>query len=256
MALTFEYAITAVQADCSTNTLTDNTVYGNGEAERHQRANYVIAAKKAVDGTPSYLEMDNSAAHNTTGSITLDDYVPDEIVFPTAKDGWYQFFILSCPIYAGATDYQAESVVGESNDYSVVYYDSNDANEGFYKCLTANGPSNGGDVLPGADPAVWEPLSIAATDAEATWLPIIDNTQIDTAEHNDIVTCYAENCMTRLLEEAVDEGLCKDCDQFGKIHAYMRVDILVNGANAMNYQEKQSEAEEILRFLENYCASC
>ena len=255
MALTFEYAITAVQADCSTNTLTDNTVYGNGEDERHQRANYVIASKNDVSGSPSYLAIDNSAAHNTTGQVTLDDYVPDEIVFPTTQDGWYQFFILSCPIYSGLVDYQAETTPGTSNDYSVIYYDSNDADEGFYKCLAANGPGTS-VVAPGSDPATWELLSIASEDAVATWVPIIDNTQIDTHEHNDVVSCYAEDCMTRLLEIAVDEGLCKDCDQFGKIHAYMRVDILVNGMLAKNYEEKQAEAEEIARFLENYCASC
>jgi hypothetical protein len=253
MALTFEYAITAVQSDCSTNTLSDATVYGNGEDERHQRANYVIASKNDTAGTPSYITIDNSAAHNISGQADLNDYVPDEIIFPTAVDGWYQFFILSCPLYAGSTDYQAETVVGDSNDFSVVYYVTDNT---FYKCLTANGPSNGGDVLPGADPLVWEALSVASTDTVATWVPIIDNTQIDTHQHDDLVTCYAENCMVRLLETAVDEGLCKDCDQFGKIHAYMRVDILVNGANAKNYENKLAEAEEIARFLENYCASC
>ena len=251
MALIFEYAITGVQSDCSNNYLTDNTVYGNGEDERHQRANYVIASKMDVEGTPTYIEMDNSAAHNITGESVLDDYVPDVITFPSANDGWYQFFVLSTQIYSGSIDYVAEVTPGVSNDYSVIYYDTDDK---FYKCLTNNGPGSS-VVAPGSDPAVWLELSIDSTDMEATWVPIIDNTTIDTHEHNDVVTCYAENCMVRLLETAVDEGLCKDCDQFGKIHSYMRVDILVNGANAKNYEEKQAEAEEIARFMEDYCAS-
>ena len=252
MALIFEYAITGVQSDCSNNFLTDNTVYGNGEDERHQRANYIIASKMDVEGTPTYISIDNSAAHNITGESVLDDYVPDVITFPSANDGWYQFFVLSTQIYAGSTDYTAETIA-DANDYNVIYYDTDDK---FYKCLTDNGPTYGGDVLPGSDPAVWLELSIEAADVLATWVPIIDNTTIDTHEHNDVVTCYAENCMVRLLEKAVDEGLCKDCDQFGKVHSYMRVDILVNGANAKNYEEKQAEAEEIARFLEDYCSSC
>jgi hypothetical protein len=251
MALIFEYAISGVQSDCSNNFLTDNTVYGNGEDERHQRANYVIASKNDVEGTPAYIEIDNSVAHNETGDPVLDDYVPDVITFPTAKDGWYQFFILSAQIYSNGIDYVAETVA-DANDYSVIYYDTDDK---FYKCLADNGPSSS-VVAPGSDPDVWLELSIEPADVEATWVPIIDNTTIDTHEHNDVVTCRSENCMVRLLEKAVDEGLCKDCDQFGKVHSYMRVDILVNGANAKNYEEKQAEAEEIARFLEDYCASC
>lgn len=248
MALTFEYAITAVQADCSTNTLTDNTVYGNGELERHQLANYVIASKNAVDGTPTYLEIDNTAARNISGLAVLDDYVPSTIVFPTAKDGWYQFTILSVELYATGIDYVAGTGL---SDCSVVY---DPADNNFYYCVQNNGVSTV-EISPSADDGSYWTL-IALTD-QTTWLGLIDNTQLyATHQHNDVVTCYAENCMTRLLEEAVDEGLCKDCDQFGKIHAYMRVDILVNGANAKNYEEKQDEAEEIARFLENYCASC
>ena len=248
MALTFEYAITAVQTDCSTNTLTDNTVYGNGELERHQLANYVIASKNAVDGTPSYLTVDNLSARNTSGLADLNNYVPSEIVFPTAKDGWYQFIILSAEMYSNATDYVAGTGF---SDCSVVYDPADDT---FYYAVQNNGPSSTVQGPASDDGTYWVALDLEDT---TTWLSLVDNTQLyATYEHNDVVSCYSENCMARLLEDSVDEGLCKDCDQFGQINSYMRVDILVNGMNAKNYEEKQAESEEIARFLENYCASC
>lgn len=275
MALQFEFAITAVQADCSENTLTDNTVYGNGELERDQVANFVVAAKMDVAGTPSYLDIDDynavttsSATHNTTGSLVLDDYVPTSLVFPTAKDGWYQFLILSFPLYDNAVQY----TVGTSQaDRSLVYYDSGDANEGFYYCISTPGGT-------GVDPtttANWAKLStgytsvalsdnvannIVSTDTtynDSAMLAYIDNsTLVSTVEHNDLVTCYGEDCLTEQLEKAVEGNMCKDCDEILAKKTWQKLDVLINGAYAKNYQDKSAEAEEIMRYVEDICSSC
>lgn len=252
MALTFEYAITAVQADCSGNTLTDNTVYGNGELERHQLATYIIAAKMDVEGTPTYITMDNTAPVNTTGQADLNDYVPTTIPFSTSADGWYQFFMVQVEFYTTSS-----YVAGTGFADCSVVYDTTDGN--FYYCVQDN---TGGAQPPNTDDGTYWvqlPLTDDTTIVPTNWLSIVqnDNTQVyDIHQHDDIVTCRAENCLVRLLESAVDEGLCKDCNEFFKIKDYMKIDVLVNGANAKNYEDKQSEAEEILRFIEDYCAKC
>jgi hypothetical protein len=290
MALEFEFAISAVQADCSENTLTDNTVYGNGELERHQMANFVVAAKMDVEGTPSYLDIDtynqvttSSATHNTTGEAVLDDYVPTAFTFPTTKDGWYQFLVLSFPEYSASADY----VVGTSQaDRSLIYYDSGDSWEGFYYCIQNNGaastvvaPDHTVGVEGNDGTLYWTKLATTSASVnladdvanniayvanttdftynDGAMLAYVDNsTLVDTTEHNDLVTCYGEDCLTTQLQVAVDKNLCKDCDELMEIKKWQRLDVLINGAYAKNYQEKSAEAEEIMRFVEDYCASC
>lgn len=248
MALTYEFAITAYQADCSANTLTDNTVYGNGELERHQMANYLIASKMDVAGTPTYLTVDNTGARNTTGEADLNNYVESTWEFPTVTDGWYQFIVLSVPLYSNATDYQAGT---SATDQDIVFYTTDNT---FYKCIQDNGPGTT-VVAPGSDTAYWVALDI--TDTETTWVPYIDNTQIlATSQHDDLVTCRAEDCLAEALEKAVDAGLCKDCDEPMQIKKWQRIDVLLNGALAKNYQEKMAEAEEIVRGIEDFCGSC
>lgn len=248
MAIKYEFSIIAYQADCSANTLSDNTVYGNGELERHQMANFVIGSKMDVEGTPTYLSLDNSTSHNISGELDLNDYVPSTISFPTTKDGWYQFLILSIPLYSNLIDYTAGT---GNSDCSVVY---NEADDTFYKCIQANGPGTS-VVAPESDPTYWTALSLDAV--ESTWVPLIDNTQLlATTEHNDLVTCRSEDCLAEQLEAAVDAGLCKDCNEPTLIKKWQRIDVLLNGALAKNYQEKMAEAEEIIRGIEDFCKSC
>ena len=246
MALTYDFHISAYQADCSTNTVTEDTVYGNGEAERDTMANYIIGAKMDVDETPTYIDVVNDAPLNTSGSSDLDDYVPSEWIFPTAKDGWYRFNVLSIPLYSNAVDY----VVGSGDSDVSIVYDASE--EQFYRCIQNNGP--GSSVQAVTETAYWQLLDY--TDNEA-FVPFIDNTTlIASTIYDDLVTCYGEDCLVRELQEAVKAGLCKDCKEYTDIKSYHRVDILINGALAKNYQDKMAEAEEIMRFVEDFCSSC
>lgn len=261
MALEFEFAITAVQADCSENTLTDNTVYGNGELERHQLANYTVAAKMDVEGTPSYLTLGTHDFRNTTGLAVLDDYVPTSFTFPTTKDGWYQFLVVSAEMYLNTTTYTAGTVVGEEYKDGSIVYDPADGN--FYYCIQNN--DNGNQQSPSGTTGYWTLISTDFTVVanQTVWLGIISGTDgtgnpnvFNIHEHNDLVTCYGEDCLTEQLEKAVDGNMCKDCDEILAKKTWQKLDVLINGAYAKNYQERSAEAEEIMRYVEDICASC
>ena len=234
--LVFDLHITAVQADCSTNTLTDDTVYGGANPLRSVVYNYLIGTKMDVESVPTYIAIDNTIPATVT-----------EWAFPTTNDGWYQFFLLSASAWASGA-YTAATTVNEvvQNDASVVFYVTDGY---FYKCIV----DTVSNEVP-TDTDFW--IQLDPLLPESNFVPLIDNTTIDTHQHDNLVTCYGEECLAGELEKAVAAGLCKDCKEYADIKSYQRLDVLINGAYAKNYVDKMIDAEEIMRFVEDFCASC
>jgi hypothetical protein len=169
--------------------------------------------------------------------IQVDDFLTIvEWQFNTEQDGWYQFTLLSVPIWDISTAYTKETSVGAS-DEDVVYYDTT---KKFYKCITDDTGTAPDDV---GGNLIWEEI----TDFET----LVDKTTIDVYIQDDLVSSKHEQVLNEQLDIAVQKDFCKECLDFKEIEKYARIGLMLDGAYALNYVDRSSEMEQVERFIED-----
>lgn len=222
---TFELEISAVSA------LTDFAKIKDVTADYPNRAlvgNYILIWKMDVNGQ---IVADVSP-------VQANDFLTIlEWQFDTAQDGHYKFTLLSVPIWDIAEACTKETVAG-ANDATIRYYDTTKT---FYKCIlndTGTAPDDPGGSL------IWEEIS--------DFSEIIDNTSIDTHEHNDLITSKHEQVFNEKVDKVVQQvAFCDDCSSFKEIEIYTKVAVLLDGAQSLNYVDRSSDMERVERFVEN-----
>ena len=220
MALEQKLSLTALSADCATQTWTDETVYGGAELLRNQLAIFVVGYKK---GLPDEVDDPLDVTGNDNDPLT-DSYW---IVSDTTKDGWYSMPMYAIPIYDGAGSYTIDQVV---------YYAGS-----LWKCLAAVS-----GVPPDSNPAFWAQITLDDPAVE-----LADNVQFD--YFNEIVTCRSDKCYAKVVSAAANEGCCEGCSDAELKQTYERLDLLLNAVFSSCSQLKYAEAEEIVRNVTNIC---
>jgi hypothetical protein len=223
MPTTFDFTLNTFQEDCSVGQISDDTVYGTPNPDRGLRANKLISGFVNSDGDVTIVTT-TPVDSNPLANLIYD--------FVTPKDAHYKFILFSVSdFYSAVTTYSL-------ND--ITYYATTG---GFYIAIDDAFDSVDPDAVNGA--SYWTLLDDAAL------LLQVDNTSttVEIYTYDDIVDCRGNDALRDYLEEAIDAGLCKDknCD-FELVHEQWRkMDLMVNGAQSMNFQGRQSEAEEIIR---------
>lgn len=221
---TFELAISAVDSLTNFAKIKDETAdYPN----RALVGNYLLVYKMDSD---SLQDLDVTPVQNSDFLTIL------EWQFTTAQDGWYQFTLLSVPIWDISTAYTKETAVG-ANDESIVYYDTT---KKFYRCIlddTGTAPDDPGGTL------VWSEI----TDMNE----IVNNSTIDTHIHDDGISSKHEKVFNEQVDKAVQDTFCKDCDEFKEIEKYARIGVLLDGFYSLNFVDRSAEMEEIARYVED-----
>lgn len=221
MALTYDLTLGSFQSDTSVHNICDTTVWGGTEPARNTRANYLITAYKDVDGNPTYV---------TTTPLNADPTVVDEWSFDTPRDARYEWILLSTELYAAATAYNTDDV----RTYNSLPYIA--LQDGFQD-ITPDA-ANGSDY--------WKLVEDYKT--------IVDNASLEQYVYEDIIDTKLRDCLRDELEKAVDNGLCnKGCKTNEITEDFNKIELLVTGANSKNWEQKMSEAEEIIRVATDFC---
>lgn len=216
-----ELELQSEQVDCSLAYIDDVSTWGIGGAEaRNAQANFLIAAKVDKNGVPTFLVVNTSDPLNQL-----------EWVIPTAVDGSYYFWLLRIPLFSAIASYvievkNAQGVV--TTPASIVY---NTVTGKVYKAKVP--------VTPAAfNPLQWDIITDLST--------IIDYGSIVTHLHRDLIDCYLRAQYRDLLEDAIDEFGTDNFSTAISFEKADRVDTLLNGANALNWENKSEEMEEVV----------
>jgi len=236
MALpTFDLDLSAVAADCSFARIKEVTVYGTPAIDRNTRGNYIIIRKRDVD---------NVVVSDLTPIQIIDFLTIAEWQFNTAIDGYYEFILLSVPIWLTAVAYKKE-LVALDNTEDIIYFDSFTA---FYRCITDN--TSSAPSAAGGD-SNWELMT------PAKFLLAIDNTgaadadPFNTHRHDDGISCRHEDVFAKELHKAVLGVQFKNKLGFKEIEVYQKLGVLLDGFNALNFAGRPRDMEEISRFVED-----
>lgn len=217
--------------DCSMFSIKDETEYDSDVAGdgREDAARIMVAAKMTEKEALTFISgLDNSSP---LSAIEWD--------ITSEGDGAYRFFYFNILFYGGATEY-----IGGDNP-SIVYNDS------VYYIAIAE------DTFTAIEPGVtsgwedyWEEYDIANLKDQ------IANTSLDIKIHDDIVTCNFENCILASLDKIPDNILCGLCVSSEQLDTLLTMDILLDGANSKNWQQKAPQAETILREANKKYCNC
>ena len=227
MALTFDLTLNSFSNDCSTYNICDSTVYGNGEAERNTRANYLVAWY--------LLENSSEPTYVNVVPVDADETANSEYTFDTPRDDSYYFKLFSISIYNG---------IGAFVLNDVRYYAATDK---VYIAIQA-----GTDVAPDAvnGSQFWEEILMTSSFEEnkKDFRNIIGNSSLEEFDYEDIITCRLDDGLRDALEKAIDKGLCKpNCDVNEFTEDLDRLYLFANGAEAKNWEQKPVEASRIIR---------
>lgn len=224
MALpTIELELKSEQVDCSKAYINDVSAWGAPNDNRNAAANFLVVSKNTVNGTPTFLSVLNSAPLSQL-----------EWEIPTVVDGWYQFNLLRIPIYVDGT-YVPEIKDGNgviTQAASVLWHQPT----GYVvKAIAGSTNVEPGDVNWQAS---WEVIGDLST--------LISYPSIITNIHHDLIDCYLRERYRDLLEEAIAEFGCQDCSKSAAFIKADQVDTLLNGANALNWEDKSAQMEEVI----------
>ena len=220
MALELKVTLSALSADCATQTRIDETVYGGAELLRNQLAIFLIAYKK---GLPDEEDEPLVVTGNDNDPLTDVSWV----ISDTTKDGWYSTPMYAVPIYDGAGNYTIDQVV---------YYAGS-----LWKCLASVS-----GVPPDSNPNFWDQITLDDPAVE-----LADNVQFD--YFNEIVTCRGDKCYAAVVTAAANKGCCEGCSDAELKQTYERLDLLLNAVFSNCTQLKYAEAEEVVRNVINIC---
>lgn len=229
MALpTLELELQREQVDGSIAYIDDVSAWGISGAEaRNAQANFLCASKNDKNGQIT----------TKLTVVTSDPLNQLEWAIPTLVDGSYQFNLLRIPIFTTGGTYvpeikDAQGLITQSA--SIVWYQTSGQ---VLKAKVA--------ISPGA-------FNILQWDVVPDLFTLINYASIVTHIHHDLIDVYLRAKLRDKLELCIDTF---GTDQFNKSPSYEqtnRIDILLNGANALNADEESDEMEEVIIGLTQY----
>lgn len=224
MSLTRVFAITKVTQDVTQAVFVDNTVYGTPNLNRNQEAHYILIAKMDENQQLSFITgIDNSAP-----LISLS------YNFINSIDGAYRLILFVPAAYDNAATYTAEikDVNGVITTYANIVWDASTAK--FYKAIGTN--FSGHAVT---QTAYWQP--------DPDFTTQVNTNKVTTFVQDDIVTFRYEDCEVRKLDCAVDNILCGLCTDIQTLFPLLQQQLVLDGANSENWQQKATKSEIIIR---------
>ncbi len=224
--------------DCSLAKISDESEYGVGGADdRNDHAQYLLPYKMDEKETITFITgVDNSAP-----LTALEwSFVPTAI-------GAYRFFYLIILPWSDATAYVKEVVTsGVITTYADIVYHGG----AVYKAID---PST--DVEPGVDSG-WEDDWEVVPDL-TTLIGYVNKDTIKVHIHTDIITCKYESCLVDYFDDSADLILKGLCDDLTKILPTLKAQLLLDGAQSNNWQNKQTRSEVILvEAQKKFCNKC
>jgi hypothetical protein len=227
MALTRIWGITKTTVDVSQAVFVDSTVYGGAEPVRSAEAHYVLIAKMDENQVLSFISgIDNSAPLATTNYS-----------FANSVDGAYRMLQFNPPFYSGAATYTKEvSSGGVVSVYADIVWHLGTAK--FYKAIATNFTA----IEPGVTVG-WA----TSWQADPDFKLEVSNNKTNTFIKDDIITFRYEDCLVEYIDETTDDILCGLCTSWDKLFPTLSAQLLLDGAESNNWQNKQTRSEIIIK---------
>jgi hypothetical protein len=227
MALTRIWGITKTTIDVTKAVFVDNTLYGGIEVLRSAEAHYVLIAKIDENQVLSFISgIDNSAPLSTL-----------QYSFTNSIDGAYRLIQFNPPFYSNTTTYTKEvSSGGIFSVYADIVWHLGTSK--FYKAI--------GNNFIGIQPGVtvgWQTFWQVDPDFKLE----VSNNKTNTFIKDDIITFRYEDCLVEYIDKTTDDILCGLCNDWDKLFPTLSAQLLLDGANSNNWQNKQTRSEIIIK---------
>lgn len=218
--------------DCSTFTVKDESEYGvDGADARGDHAQYFFPYKMDELQQLTEIEGDFNATPLTTIEWTLN----------SAGDGAYRIIYIFAELWNNVDTY----AIATSSIFADVVFHNNK----LWKAVVESTNSE-----PTAINTDWEEISPQV---------LIDNYLIlnpDTVTvhiHSDILTCKYEACLRDELDDTTDAIIQGKCNSLEELLNFLKMQVLLDGANSNNWQDKQERSEFILvEANKKFCNQC
>ncbi len=227
MSLTRIWAITKVTQDVTQAVFVDSTVYGTPEVDRNQEAHYILIAKMDENQQLTFIDgVDNSDPLNAL-----------EYPFINSIDGAYRLILFNPNFYDNGTTYSNEvQTGGVITTYANIIWHPTSAK--FYKAISPSFSAIEPSVTTGWE-AYWE--------VDPDFKTQIASDKIPTFIKDDIITFRYEDCEVEVLDKTVDNILCGLCVDINKLFPILEQQLLLDGANSENWQNKVTRSEIIIQ---------
>lgn len=223
MSLTRVFAITKTTTDVAQAVFVDNTVYGSPNVNRNQEAHFILIAKMDENQQLSFISnIDNSAP------LTSLSYN-----FVNSIDGAYRLILFVPAAYDNAATYTGEIITnGIITTYANIVWDAGTGK--FYKAIGTN--FSGHAVT---QTAYWQP--------DPDFTTQVNTNKVTTFVQDDIIVFRYEDCEVSKLDCAVDNILCGLCTDIQSLFSILQQQLVLDGAQSENWQQKATNAEIIIR---------
>lgn len=226
MALERVWYLQSRSQDTTIAVFADATVYGGAENERNEEAHYIVIAKADENQNLTFL----------TGIDNTDPLNAIEYQVTQSVDGFYRLFAFNPPFYSGVANYTKEVKV---NDQVTVYPHIvwHPGSAKFYLAI---------EDSVGIEPSVtvgWE--TYWSEDPDFT-LQVANIVKGDIHIHDDLIPFRFEDCLADELVEVNDDIMCNVCTKMEDLFKPLAMQLMLAGANANNWQNKQTKAEVII----------
>jgi hypothetical protein len=206
--------------------------YGTPNIESADAAQYVFAFKKNVStGDDNYTSLVNNTTPEN-GVITKSWTLDISEAGSNTGDGWYEFNLLVCPIYNGATAYTVNEIVSYGS--------------ALYICI-----QNGTGQTPDSSPTYWSLVNL--NDTVANLEAILDNQStysIWTGYESDIMLENTEIYYSGKIAYAANN--CTPCADFSdEIGEIEYLEFYLRSAYANESKENWTAAEKNVEILKD-----
>jgi len=214
-----------ISSDRLTGTLNDDTTYGGSNPSR-------AALRVFADGYK--MTADNTATTLTLTSNTSDPQTVTSWDFDISEDGWFKFYYVAIPAYAGGTTYAIYDAVYDNDN--TVYRSKQNGNVG-------NALSN---------TTYWEvitdPAALAANLTETN-----ESLNITSLIYQRVLTPNSEYAYSNMIGENCS---CSDCDENETIYDYQIFSFWLNGALVADERTEVVKGETICRRIASRFIDC
>lgn len=237
MAITRIWTLADRTQDSSQATITDDAVYGGVENDRNEEAHFLVIAKMDENQVLTFITpVDNSDPLNSLSWT-----------FTNSVDGAYRFVFFNPLFWSGVTSYSGQTVDGNGNilTYSNIVWGATAG--AFYRVI--DGVAAFTAVEPGVT-AGWENYWAVITDFSAE----VSNTAVERFIHDDIITFRYQECLLEELDKVDSDILCGVCATYEGLFKVLSMQLLLDGMNSLNWQNKQTQAEVVIvQATKKYC---
>lgn len=228
MALVADLEKTAVSADGTLTTWTDNTVYGGANPDRNAVAVYFTVYK-----------VDEDLEETAVTVQSFDPETASTFVSTNGVDGRYKAYFIIVDYYAGGTTYERYDLA----------YDA--AGNTFYEYINST-PAAGIDVSNAAYwSAIADPTSVIQNVGTASESGNVVYQVVETILYYATSKCYS----VATIEDAKNSCGNGDCDDCG-CGDLQKIDSLLQGMRIADAYQLYTEGERLARQAEKFCADC